>query len=44
MVRGVGNGHSPSQIVDKLRDGDAILNAGKTVAEVVQYLGISEQT
>ncbi len=44
MARGVGKRQSPSQIVEKLRDGDAMLNAGKTVAEVVQHLGISEQT
>ncbi len=44
MARGVGKRHSPSQIVEKLRDGDAMLNAGKTVSEVVQHLGVSEQT
>ena len=36
--------HSPEQIVQKLRDADALLNAGKTVAEVIQQLGVSEQT
>ncbi len=35
---------SREQIVQKLRDGDALLNAGKSVAEVVQHLGVSEQT
>lgn len=44
MARGVGKRHSPSQIVDKLPDGYAKLNAAKTFAEVVQHLGISEQT
>ena len=44
MPRGTGKRHSPTQIVEKLRDGDAMLNAGKTVAEVVQHLGVSEQT
>ena len=39
-----GKRHSPEQIVQKLRDADALLNAGKTVAEVIQQLGVSEQT
>lgn len=36
--------HSAEQIVKKLRDADAMLTAGKTIAEVVQALGVSEQT
>jgi len=44
MPKGQGKRHSPGQIVEKLRSGDAMLNAGKTVAEVVQFLGVSEQT
>lgn len=36
--------HSPEQIVRKLRDGDAMLNAGKELAEVLQSLEISEAT
>ncbi len=36
--------HSAEQIVKKLRDADTMLGAGKTVAEVVQTLEISEQT
>ena len=44
MAKRGGKRHSPEQIVQKLRDGDAMLNAGKTVAEVVQHLGVSEQT
>jgi putative transposase len=44
MAKRVGKRHSPEQIVQKLRDGDAMLNAGKSVAEVVQHLGVSEQT
>ena len=36
--------HSPEQIVRKLRDGDAMLNAGKELAEVLQALEISEAT
>lgn len=44
MPKGQGKRHSPGQIVEKLRSGDAMLNAGKTVAEVIQFLGVSEQT
>jgi transposase-like protein len=36
--------HSPEQIVRKLRDAEAMQNAGKTIGEVCQQLGISEQT
>ncbi len=36
--------HSPEQIVRKLRDADAMLNAGKGQAAVVQALGVSEAT
>ncbi len=36
--------HSPEQIVRKLRDADAMLNAGKDLAAVLQALEISEAT
>ncbi len=36
--------HTPEQIVVKLRDADAMLNAGKDVAAVLQSLGVSEAT
>jgi putative transposase len=36
--------HSPAQIVKKLRDGEALLNAGKDPAGVLQALEISEAT
>ena len=36
--------HSPEQIVKKLRDADAMLNAGKELAAVLQTLEISEAT
>jgi transposase-like protein len=36
--------HSAEQIVKKLRDADAMLAAGKTTAEVLQALEISEPT
>ena len=36
--------HSPEQIVRKLRDADAMLNAGKELAAVLQALEVSEAT
>ena len=36
--------HKPEQIVAKLRDADAMLNAGKDLAAVLQALEISEAT
>jgi putative transposase len=36
--------HSPEQIVRKLRDADAMLNAGKDLAAVLQSLEISESS
>lgn len=36
--------HTPEQIVRKLRDGEAMLNAGKSLGEVLQSLAISEPT
>lgn len=36
--------HSPAQIVHKLRDADAMLNAGKDIAAVLQALEVSEST
>ncbi len=36
--------HSPEQIVRKLRDAEAMLNAGKDLAAVLQALAISEAT
>ena len=36
--------HSPEQIVKKLRDADAMLNAGRDLAAVLQSLEVSEQT
>jgi len=37
-------GHSPEQIVRKLRDAEAKLAAGATIPEVSRELGISEAT
>ena len=36
--------HSPEQIVRKLRDADAMLNAGKDLAAALQALEVSEAT
>ena len=36
--------HNPEQIVRKLRDADAMLNAGKELAAVLQALEVSEST
>lgn len=36
--------HTPEQIVSKLREAEAMLAAGRTVAQVVQALGVSEPT
>lgn len=36
--------HSPEQIINKLREADALLGAGKSLGQVVQQLGVSEQT
>jgi hypothetical protein len=36
--------HNPEQIVKKLREGDAMLAAEKTLGQVCQALEISEQT
>lgn len=36
--------HTPEQIVRKLRDADAMLNADKDLATVLQTLEVSEST
>ena len=36
--------HNPEQIVRKLRDADALLNAGKDLSAVLQSLEVSEAT
>ena len=36
--------HTPEQIIKKLRDADAMLNAGKDLAAVLQALEVSEST
>ena len=44
MTNGKRKRHSPEQIVKKLRDADAMLNAGKDLAAVLQALEVSEAT
>ncbi len=36
--------HTPEQIIAKLREAEAELNGGATITQVVQKLGVSEQT
>jgi len=36
--------HSAQQVVTNLREAEAMLAAGRTVAQVVQALGVSEPT
>jgi len=36
--------HTPEQIIGKLREADAMLATGSSIAQVVQRLEISEQT
>jgi transposase-like protein len=39
-----GKRHSPEQVIQKLRDADAMLAASKSMGQVCQALEISEQT
>lgn len=36
--------HSPKQIVEKLQESDRLLNAGQSVGQVLQTLGVSQAT
>jgi len=36
--------HTPEQIITKLREAEAMLGAGQSVGQVVQHLGVTEQT
>ena len=36
--------HTPEQIVKKLRDAEVMLNAGKSMEEVLKVLEVSETT
>lgn len=36
--------HSPKQVVEKLQEADRLLNAGQSVGQVLQSLGVSEAT
>ena len=37
-----GKRHTPEQIVVKLREADALLNAGQSLGQVIQHLGVLE--
>jgi putative transposase len=37
-------GHTPEQIIRKLREAERLLGEGKTIPEAAKELGISEQT
>lgn len=39
-----GKRHTPEQIIERLREAEAELNAGSTIGQVCQKLGVSEQT
>ena len=36
--------HSPRQIVEKLQEADRLLNAGQSLGQVLQAMGVSEAT
>ena len=36
--------HTPEQLINKLRGADAMLSSGRLMAQVLQHLGVSEQT
>jgi putative transposase len=36
--------HTPEQVINKLREADAMLSSGRSMAQVLQHLGVSEQT
>jgi hypothetical protein len=36
--------HTQEQVINKLRDADAMLSSGRSMAQVLQHLGASEQT
>jgi len=44
MAKKAGKRHSAEEVVKKLREAEALVAAGKQIADVVQQLGVSEQT
>ena len=36
--------HRPEQVVEKLREADRLLNAGQSLAQVLQLMGLNEST
>jgi putative transposase len=37
-------GHTSEQFINTLREADAMLSSGRSMAQVLQHLGVSEQT
>ena len=44
MNRGRRKRRNPDQIIAALREADALLNAGQSMGQVIQHLGVSEAT
>ena len=44
MKKRRGKRHTPEQIIRKLREADTMLAAENTIGQIVQALGVSEQT
>ena len=44
LTKSVRNRHSPQQVIDKLREADMMLAAGKTFGQVLQAVETSEAT
>lgn len=36
--------HTPEQVIHKLHEADAMLSSGRSLAQALQHLGVSEQT
>ncbi|MBM3409260.1 MAG: transposase [Betaproteobacteria bacterium] len=36
--------HTPEQLINKLREADTMLSLGRSMAQVLQDLGVSDQT
>jgi putative transposase len=36
--------HTPEQVINKLREAENMLSSGRSMAQVLQHLGVSEQT
>jgi len=36
--------HTPEQVINKLREADTMLSSGRSMAQVLQHVGVSEPT